>query len=42
MPGALVIIQRGTLMNVNACWRICFSFRKGDAHDVETVDYYKG
>lgn len=29
-------------MTVNARWRICFSFRKGDAHDVEIVDYHKG
>ena len=29
-------------MTVNARWRICFLFRKGDAHDVEIVDYHKG
>ena len=29
-------------MTVNARWRICFSFRKGDAHDVEIVDYHSG
>jgi len=29
-------------MTVNARWRICFSFRKGDAYDVEIVDYHKG
>jgi proteic killer suppression protein len=29
-------------MTVNARWRICFEFRKGDAHDVEIVDYHKG
>ena len=29
-------------MNVNARWRICFEFRKGDAHDVEIVDYHEG
>ena len=29
-------------MTVNARWRICFIFRKGDAHDVEIVDYHKG
>jgi proteic killer suppression protein len=23
-------------------WRICFEFRKGDAFDVEIVDYHKG
>jgi proteic killer suppression protein len=23
-------------------WRICFEFRKGDAYDVEIVDYHKG
>ncbi len=29
-------------MIVNARWRICFEFRKGDAHNVEIVDYHKG
>ena len=29
-------------MSVNGPWRICFSFRKGDAYDVEIVDYHKG
>lgn len=29
-------------MTVNARWRICFQFRKGDAFDVEIVDYHKG
>lgn len=29
-------------MTVSARWRICFEFRKGDAHDVEIVDYHKG
>jgi toxin HigB-1 len=29
-------------MTVNARWRICFAFRKGDAHDVEIVDYHRG
>jgi len=29
-------------MTVNARWRICFEFRKGDAHNVEIVDYHKG
>jgi proteic killer suppression protein len=29
-------------MAVNARWRICFEFRKGDAHDVEIVDYHEG
>lgn len=29
-------------MTVNARWRICFEFRKGDAFDVEIVDYHKG
>jgi proteic killer suppression protein len=23
-------------------WRICFRFERGDAHDVEVVDYHKG
>jgi proteic killer suppression protein len=29
-------------MTVNERWRICFEFRKGDAHGVEIVDYHKG
>ncbi|MGH6933044.1 MAG: type II toxin-antitoxin system RelE/ParE family toxin [Dongiaceae bacterium] len=29
-------------MTVNGPWRICFTFRKGEAHDVEIVDYLKG
>ena len=29
-------------MTVNARWRICFSFGKGDAHNVEIVDYHRG
>ena len=29
-------------MTVNDRWRICFEFRKGDAHEVEIVDYHKG
>ena len=29
-------------MSVNDRWRICFEFRKGDAHNVEIVDYHKG
>ena len=29
-------------MTVNDRWRICFEFRKGDAHQVEIVDYHKG
>jgi toxin HigB-1 len=29
-------------MTVNARWRICFEFRRGDAYDVEIVDYHKG
>ena len=29
-------------MTVNARWRICFSFRKGDAYDVEIADYHRG
>jgi proteic killer suppression protein len=29
-------------MTVNGPWRICFEFRRGDAHDVEIVDYHKG
>jgi proteic killer suppression protein len=29
-------------MTVNARWRICFEFSKGDAFDVEIVDYHRG
>jgi proteic killer suppression protein len=29
-------------MTVNARWRICFEFRKGDAHEVEIVDDHRG
>ena len=29
-------------MTVNARWRICFEFRRGDAYDVEIVDYHRG
>ncbi|MEX0744350.1 MAG: type II toxin-antitoxin system RelE/ParE family toxin [Phycisphaeraceae bacterium] len=29
-------------MTVNKRWRICFEFRKGDAYDVEIVDYHEG
>jgi toxin HigB-1 len=29
-------------MTVNDRWRICFEFRRGDAFDVEIVDYHKG
>ena len=29
-------------MTVNARWRICFEFRKGNALNVEIVDYHRG
>ena len=29
-------------MTVNGPWWICFAFRKGDAYDVEIVDYHRG
>jgi proteic killer suppression protein len=29
-------------MTVNERWRICFEFQKGDAFEVEIVDYYRG
>lgn len=29
-------------MTVNARWRICFQFKKGDAENVEIVDYHEG
>ena len=29
-------------MSVNARWRICFEFRKGDAYEVDITDYHRG
>jgi proteic killer suppression protein len=29
-------------MTVNGPWRVCFEFRRGDAYNVEVVDYHKG
>jgi toxin HigB-1 len=29
-------------MSVNARWRICFGFRRGDAYEIEITDYHKG
>lgn len=29
-------------MTVNGPWRICFEYRKGDAYEIEIVDYHKG
>ena len=29
-------------MTVNERWRICFEYRKGDAYEVEIVDYHRG
>lgn len=29
-------------MTVNGRWRICFEFRKGDAFNVEIIDYHRG
>ncbi len=29
-------------MTVNGPWRICFEFRKGDAFNVEIVNYHRG
>jgi plasmid maintenance system killer protein len=29
-------------MTMNARWRDCFEFHRGDAHNVEIVDYHKG
>ena len=29
-------------MTVNGPWRVCFRFRRGDAYDVEIVNYHKG
>ena len=27
-------------IRINDQWRVCFSWRDGDAHDVEIVDYH--
>lgn len=29
-------------MTVNGPWRICFEFRRGNAYEVEIVDYHGG
>ena len=29
-------------MTINGPWRICFAFRRGDAHNVEIVDCHRG
>jgi len=29
-------------MTVNARWRVCFEFHKGDAYQVEIADYHRG
>ena len=29
-------------MSVNGPWRICFEFRKGNAFNIEIVNYHKG
>ena len=29
-------------MTINGPWRICFTFRRGDAYNVEITDYHKG
>ncbi len=29
-------------MTVNGRWRICFEFRRGDAYNVEIIDYHRG
>ena len=33
--------RRQWAITVNGPWRICFEFRKGDAFDVEIVDYHR-
>jgi len=47
--GSLMSVIRGKgdrrgqwAMTVNDRWRVCFEFRKGDAHNVEIVDDHKG
>ena len=34
--------KRQWAMIVNRRWRICFEFHRGDAYDVEIVDYHRG
>ena len=34
--------KRQWAMTVHGPWRICFEFRKGNAHNVEIVDYHRG
>jgi proteic killer suppression protein len=34
--------RRQWAIRVNERWRICFEFRKGDAHEVEILDYHRG
>jgi toxin HigB-1 len=29
-------------IRINDRWRICFTWRDGDAHDVEILDYHEG
>lgn len=29
-------------IKVNGPWRICFTYKQGDAYDVEIVDYHRG
>ena len=42
-PHKLTGIRQGQwAMSVNGPWRICFMFRRGDAYDVEIVDYHTG
>lgn len=30
----------GGIGSINEQWRVCFRFEKGDAYDVEIVDYH--
>jgi proteic killer suppression protein len=40
-PGELKKGRKGQhSIRVNDQWRICFRWRDGNAHDVETVDYH--
>ena len=34
--------KRQWAMTVNGPWRICFEFRKGNAHNVKIIDYHRG
>ena len=41
-PAAHRNFLASSIVTVNGPWRICFEFRRGDAYDVEIVNYHKG